>query len=91
MQTEKYIQVAYDVIEHGPIRYLSTFDIYISTYWHWPGCDPAAMEDEGGVAPAPAPATPASVRRELWRETQQQSVGSIEEFCHDTAPRWVDI
>ena len=53
------------------------------------------MEDEGGVAPAPAPApapaTPASVRRELWRETQQQSVGSIEEFCHDTAPRWVDI
>ena len=27
--------------------------------------------------------TPASVRRELWRDTQQQSVGSIEEFCQD--------
>ena len=27
--------------------------------------------------------TPASVRRELWRDTQQQSVGSIEEFCPD--------
>ena len=46
--------------------------------------------EEGGVAPAPAQATPASVRRELWRETQQQSVGSIEEFCHDTGPRWVE-
>ena len=31
--------------------------------------------------------TPASVRRELWRETQQQSVGSIEEFCQEERDR----
>lgn len=31
--------------------------------------------------------TPASVRRELWRETQQQSVGSIEEFCQEDRER----
>ena len=30
--------------------------------------------------------TPASVRRELWRETQQQSVGSVEDPCE--APRY---
>ena len=34
MQTENYNQVEYDVIEHGPIRYISTFHIYISTYLH---------------------------------------------------------
>ena len=31
-----------------------------------------------------AQSTPASVRRELWRDTQQQSVGSIEDYCHDS-------
>ena len=43
------------------------------------------MDEELGRT---AQSTPASVRRELWRDTQQQSVGSIEEYSHlDTSDR----
>ena len=46
------------------------------------------MDEELGRT---AQSTPASVRRELWRDTQQQSVGSIEEYNHlDTSDNRYD-
>ena len=55
---------------------------YTNGYFLPPEAD---MEDELGPG-AGSQSTPASVRRELWRETQQQSVGSIEELC-EPCPR----
>ena len=43
-----------------------------------------AMEEEMGMT---AQSTPASVRREQWRDTQQQSIGSIEEYHLDPVDR----
>ena len=43
-----------------------------------------AMEEEVGIT---AQSTPASVRREQWRDTQQQSIGSIEEYHLDPVER----
>lgn len=37
-----------------------------------------------------AQSTPASIRREQWRDTQQQSIGSIEEYHLDPADRCVN-
>ena len=36
-----------------------------------------------------AQSTPASVRRELWRDTQQQSVGSIDEADTGADPEYM--
>ena len=46
-----------------------------------------AMEEEVGIT---AQSTPASVRREQWRDTQQQSIGSIEEYHLDPVERSVN-
>lgn len=48
-------------------------------------------EEHRSMTPGSQPqsqSTPASVRRELWRDTQQQSVGSIEEYCHLDSDRY---
>ena len=46
-----------------------------------------AMEEELGIT---AQSTPASVRREQWRDTQQQSIGSTEEYHLDPVERSVN-
>ena len=43
------------------------------------------MADMGELGRPGSQSTPASLRRELWRETQQQSVGSVEELCEPGA------